>query len=217
MAASRSKGRGSKELARRKEALERAAARMASVRKEAEEAEAERLRREADLDELVADFELARQDEESVAAEVEQELARVRERGQARVQQTRVAAARVVVAMGEAGETVAGCAQRLGVGVDRVKELRRLGREAGGGPDGDGPGGRGAVKGAPGPQRDGAAAGGPGGEPVLASPGREVPAAPGAAAGRGPGGTVPAGPGGGPGSGGGWPGPGGPGGSSGVG
>ncbi|MEU7306427.1 hypothetical protein ABZ623_41005, partial [Streptomyces sp. NPDC007206] len=30
----------------------------------------------------------------------------------------------------EAGETVAGCGRRLGVGTERVKELRRLGREA---------------------------------------------------------------------------------------
>ncbi|MFI9019316.1 hypothetical protein ACIGZI_35405 [Streptomyces griseus] len=116
-------------LARRKAALERAAERMAGQRREAEEAEALRRRQEAAFDELVADFELAVQDETAAAAEVEEEVARVRERGQVRIDAARVAAARVVLAMGEAGETVAGCGQRLGVGVERVKELRRLGRE----------------------------------------------------------------------------------------
>ncbi|MFE7455045.1 hypothetical protein [Streptomyces griseus] len=116
-------------LARRKAALERAAERMAGRRREAEEAEALRRRQEAAFDELVADFELAVQDETAAAAEVEEEVARVRERGQVRIDAARLAAARVVLAMGEAGETVAGCRQRLGVGVERVKELRRLGRE----------------------------------------------------------------------------------------
>ncbi|MFF8401718.1 hypothetical protein ACF06P_08805 [Streptomyces sp. NPDC015684] len=128
--ASRSRGRNSEVLARRKAALERAAARMAEERRAAAEAEAERLRREAAFDELVADFELAVQDEQAVAAEVEEEVRRVRERGQARIDEARVVAARVVWAMGEAGETVAGCGRRLGVGTERVKELRRLGRGA---------------------------------------------------------------------------------------
>ncbi|MGZ2361685.1 hypothetical protein LRE75_34260 [Streptomyces sp. 372A] len=128
---SRTKGRGknSSTLARRRAALERAAERMAEQRRAAEEAEAERLRREGAFDELVADFELAVQDEAAVAAEVEEEVTRVRERGRVRIDAARMAAARVVLAMGEARETVAGCAQRLGVGVDRVKDLRRLGRE----------------------------------------------------------------------------------------
>ncbi|MEU3639929.1 hypothetical protein AB0H23_27395 [Streptomyces albogriseolus] len=117
-------------LARRKAALERAAERMAERRREAEDAEAQRLRREAEFDELVADFELAVEDEAAAVAAVEEEVARVRERGRVRVDAARVAAARVVLAMGEAGETVAGCGQRLGVGVERVKELRRLGRES---------------------------------------------------------------------------------------
>ncbi|MEU9420160.1 hypothetical protein [Streptomyces sp. NPDC048272] len=130
MAATRSKARGGKELvARRRAALERAALRVSAEREAAERAEAERLALEAEFDELAADFELAREDEEQVAAEVEAELRRVRERGQVRIQEVRVVAARVVVAMGERGETVAGCARRLGVGADRVKELRRLGRE----------------------------------------------------------------------------------------
>ncbi|MFF8478698.1 hypothetical protein [Streptomyces sp. NPDC015414] len=116
-------------LARRKAALERAAKRMAERRRVAAQAEAERLRREAAFDEWVADFELAVEDEAAVVAEVEEEVARVRERGQARIRAACVVAARVVWAMGEAGETVAGCGQRLGVGVERVKELRRLGRE----------------------------------------------------------------------------------------
>ncbi|MFE0773290.1 hypothetical protein [Streptomyces sp. NPDC058861] len=132
MAASKSKARGGKELmARRKAALERAALRVAAEREAAARAEEERLAREAEFDELVADFELAREDEDQVAAEVEAELRLVRERGQARIQLVRLAAARVVVAMGDRGETVAGCARRLGVGSDRVKELRRLGREEG--------------------------------------------------------------------------------------
>lgn len=126
----RGKGKSSGMLARRKAALERAALRVAEERRAAAEAEAERLRQEAAYDELVADFELAVEDEKSVAAEVEEEVRRVRERGQVRIDEARVSAARVVLAMGEAGETVAGCGRRLGVGVDRVKELRRLGREA---------------------------------------------------------------------------------------
>ncbi|MFE5219326.1 MULTISPECIES: hypothetical protein [unclassified Streptomyces] len=130
---SRSRGKNSEVLARRKAALERAASRMAGERRAAAQAEAERLRREAAFDELAADFELAVQDEQTVAAEVEEEVRRVRERGQARIDEARVAAARVVLAMGEAGETVAGCGRRLGVGTERVKELRRLGREAAGG------------------------------------------------------------------------------------
>ncbi|MEU1466088.1 hypothetical protein ABZ467_36785 [Streptomyces sp. NPDC005727] len=125
----RGKGKSSAVLARRKAALERAAKRMAERRRVAAQAEAERLRREAAFDEWVADFELAVEDEAAVVAEVEEEVARVRERGQARIQAACVVAARVVLAMGEAGETVAGCGQRLGVGVERVKELRRLGRE----------------------------------------------------------------------------------------
>ncbi|MFG2767818.1 hypothetical protein [Streptomyces rubiginosohelvolus] len=116
-------------LARRKAALERAALRMAEQRRAAAEAESERLSREAAFDELVADFELAVEDERAVAAEVEEELRQVRERGRVRVEAARVQAARVVLAMGRE-ETVAGCAQRLGVGVERVKELRRLGRDA---------------------------------------------------------------------------------------
>lgn len=135
----RGKGKSSAVLARRKAALERAAVRMAERRRAAEEAEAQRLCREEAFDELVADFELAVEDERAVAAEVEEEVARVRERGQVRIDAARVAAARVVLAMGEAGETVAGCGHRLGVGVERVKELRRLGREdlaAEGGSDG---------------------------------------------------------------------------------
>ncbi|MFD8900534.1 hypothetical protein [Streptomyces ardesiacus] len=130
MASSRTKGKGktSGMLARRKAALERAASRVAEQRRAAAEAEAERLRREAAFDELAADFELAVEDEQAVAAKVEEELRRVRERGQVRIDAARLEAARVVLAMGE-DETVAGCAQRLGVGVERVKELRRLGRE----------------------------------------------------------------------------------------
>lgn len=125
----RGKGKTSEMLARRKAALERAAERVAEQRRAAAEAEAERLRQEAVFDELVADFELSVEDEKAVAAGVEEEVRRVRERGQVRIDEARVAAARVVLAMGEAGETVAGCGLRLGVGVERVKELRRLGRE----------------------------------------------------------------------------------------
>ncbi|MFE5407095.1 hypothetical protein ACFQ9Z_38695 [Streptomyces sp. NPDC056580] len=129
MASGRTKGKGGAVLVRRKAALERAAARVAERRRVAAAAEAERLRREAAFDEWVADFELAVEDEAAVVAEVEEEVARVRERGRVRIEAARVVAARVVLAMGEAGETVAGCGQRLGVGVERVKELRRLGRE----------------------------------------------------------------------------------------
>lgn len=137
MAASRTKGKGKTNgmLARRKAALERAASRMAEQRREAAEAEAERLRKEAAFDELVVDFELAVEDETVVAAEVEAEVRRVRERGQVRIGEARGAAARVVLAMGEAGETVAGCGRRLGVGAERIKELRRLGREGSAGED----------------------------------------------------------------------------------
>ncbi|MFC8019072.1 hypothetical protein [[Kitasatospora] papulosa] len=131
MASSRTKGKGktSGTLARRKAALERAAERMAEQRRAAEEAESQRRRKEAEYDELVADFELAVEDEAAAAAEVEKEVARVRELGQVRIDAARVAAARVVLAMGKAGETVAGCGHRLGVGAEKVKELRRLGRE----------------------------------------------------------------------------------------
>ncbi|MFE8940989.1 hypothetical protein ACFYNX_26330 [Streptomyces sp. NPDC007872] len=142
MAASTSKARGGKALvARRKAALEQAALRVAAEREAAARAEEERLAREAEFDELAADFELAREDEEEVAAAVEAEVRLVRERGQARIHQVRMVAARVVVAMGDRGETVAGCARRLGVGSDRVKELRRLGREEGA--EGAGEGGAG--------------------------------------------------------------------------
>ncbi|WP_371591194.1 hypothetical protein [Streptomyces sp. NBC_00470] len=123
----RSKGKAAGVLARRKQALERAALRMAEQRRAAEEAERERQSREARFDELVADYELAVEDEKEVAAEVEEEVRRVRERGRGRIDKARVVAARVVLEMGEE-ETVAGCARRLGVGVERVKELRRLGR-----------------------------------------------------------------------------------------
>ncbi|MFE0440106.1 hypothetical protein ACFW2K_34870 [Streptomyces nigra] len=123
------KGKNSAMLARRKAALGRAAERMAERRRQAQEAEARRLRREAVFDELVADFELAVEDEAAAVAAVEEEIARVRERGQVRIGAAKVAAARIVLAMGEAGETMAGCALRLGVGVERVKELRRLARE----------------------------------------------------------------------------------------
>lgn len=131
VAESRTKGKGRTNgmLARRKAALGRAAERVAEQRRTAAEAEAGRLRREAAFDELAADFELAVEDEQAVAAAVEEEVRLVRERGQVRINEARVAAARVVLAMGEAGETVAGCGRRLGVGTDRVKELRRLGRE----------------------------------------------------------------------------------------
>ncbi|MFJ5635251.1 hypothetical protein ACIQF5_21770 [Streptomyces goshikiensis] len=187
MAASKSKVRGGKELmARRRAALERAASRVAAEREAAARAELERLAREAEFDELAADFELAREDEEQVAAEVEAELRLVRERGQARVQGVRLVAARVVVLMGDRGETVAGCARRLGVGADRVKELRRLGREEGAGEggglaiaDGEGeggePGGRRKADGAarerdPGPVPGPEVAGGAAGVPVTAAP-----------------------------------------------
>ncbi|MER6847011.1 hypothetical protein AB0A81_26380 [Streptomyces flaveolus] len=132
MTGSRTKGVGKSggRLARRKEALERAAERVAEQRQAAAEAEAERLRREAAFDELVADFELAVEDEQAVVAAVEEEVRRVRERGRVRVAEARAVAARIVVAMGDAGESVAGCGRRLGVGVERVRELRRLGREA---------------------------------------------------------------------------------------
>lgn len=88
--------RGGKELARRKAALERAASRMAEEWREAEEAEAQRRRADAEFDELVADFELAREDEAAVVvAEVEQGVRQVKERGQARIDGAR----RVVAAM----------------------------------------------------------------------------------------------------------------------
>ncbi|MFH8507879.1 hypothetical protein [Streptomyces flaveolus] len=130
MAESRTKGAGKSggRLARRKAALERAAERVAEQRQAAAEAEAERLRREAAFDELVADFELAVEDERAVVAAVEEEVRLVRERGRVRVAEARAVAARIVVAMGDAGESVAGCGRRLGVGVERVRELRRLGR-----------------------------------------------------------------------------------------
>ncbi|MFD4585961.1 hypothetical protein [Streptomyces sp. NPDC058434] len=87
--------------ARRKAALEPAAARMAERRREAEEAEAERQRKEAAFDELVADFELAVQEEAATVAEVEEELARVRVRvrGRERIDAAKVAAAQVVLAL----------------------------------------------------------------------------------------------------------------------
>ncbi|OEJ62710.1 hypothetical protein BGM19_01025 [Streptomyces agglomeratus] len=172
-------------LARRKAALERAASRVAEQRRAAEEAEAERLRQEAAFDELVVDFELAVEDETSVAAEVEEEVRRVRERGQVRIDQARVAAARVVLAMSEAGETVAGCGRRLGVGVEKVKELRRLGREALAG-EGAGtasekaaaPQKAAAAGGPGGEQRDGVRAAGPAGAVPVAAPVAAPPVAP---------------------------------------
>jgi len=177
---------------------------MAEQRRAAAEAEAERLRQEAAFDELVADFELAVEDEKAVTAEVEEEVRRVRERGQVRIDEARVAAARVVLAMGEDGETVAGCARRLGVGQDRVKELRRLGREAldGQGPDavtagkakgsasqktpvvekGTVPEKATAAGGSGGEQREGVRAPGSGGAAPVAAPPVTAPAAPSAPA-----------------------------------
>ncbi len=142
VAVSRIKGVGKSggRLARRKAALERAAERVAEQRRAAAEAEAERLRREAAFDELVADFELAVEDEQAVVAAVEEEVRRVRERGRVRVAEARAVAARIVLAMGDAGESVAGCGRRLGVTVERVRELRRLGREAAAGEETAGPG-----------------------------------------------------------------------------
>ncbi|MFC9117887.1 hypothetical protein ACFTWN_31705 [Streptomyces sp. NPDC057092] len=161
----RGKGKNSVMLARRKAALGRAAERMAERRREAQEAEAQRLRQEAAFDELVADFELAVEDEAAAVASVEEEIARVRERGQVRIGAARVAAARIVLAMGEAGETVAGCALRLGVGVERVKELRRLAREDQG-TDGAAPGtGKAGAAGRAAARRE--TAGGPSGEQRL--------------------------------------------------
>ncbi|WP_326581619.1 hypothetical protein OIE69_44465 (plasmid) [Actinacidiphila glaucinigra] len=126
------KSRGAKDLARRRAALERVQARLAEERRAAEEAEQARRLREASLDELAADFELAQEDAGRIAEEVEAEVRRVRARGEERMRQARLQAAQVVVAMGEAGETVVACGRRLGVSAERVKELRRLAREAGG-------------------------------------------------------------------------------------
>ncbi len=69
MVAGRGWGRNSEVLAWRKAALERAASRMAEERRAAAEAVAKRLRQDAEFDELVADFELAVQDEQTVAAD----------------------------------------------------------------------------------------------------------------------------------------------------
>lgn len=162
VAESRTKGVGKSggRLARRKAALVRAAERVAEQRREAAEAEAARLRREAAFDELVADFELAVEDEQAVVAAVEEEVRRVRERGRVRVVEARVVAARIVVAMGDAGESVAGCGRRLGVGVERVRELRRLGRGAAAGEETAGPGAAAAG--------EGTAAGGGGRRPERA-------------------------------------------------
>ncbi|MGW4452555.1 hypothetical protein [Streptomyces sp. NPDC004599] len=135
-------------------------------------AAAERLRREAALDEQAADFELALEDEQAVAAKVEEEVRRVRERGRVRIEAARSQAARVVWAMGEAGETVAGCGHRLGVGVERIKELRRLAREARAGQE-PGAEGAGAVQGAAAggkQRRDGVSAAGPAGGERMATP-----------------------------------------------
>jgi hypothetical protein len=170
-------------LARRKAALERAASRVAEQRRAAEQAEAERLRQEAAFDELAADFELAVEDEQSVAAKVEEEVRLVRERGQVRIDAARVAAARVVLAMGEAGETVTGCGHRLGVGVERVKELRRLGREAlagegaGTAPDKTAAAPQKAAA-SGGGQRDGVRAAGPAGAGPVVAPVAAPPVAP---------------------------------------
>ncbi|MER7196123.1 hypothetical protein, partial [Streptomyces flaveolus] len=150
MTGSRIKGVGKSggKLARRKAALERAAERVAEQRQAAAEAEAERLRREAAFDELVADFELAVEDEQAVAAAVEEEVRLVRERGRVRVAEARAVAGRIVLAMGDAGETVAGCGRRLGVTVERVRELRRLGRGVAAGEETAGPGAAAAGEGA---------------------------------------------------------------------
>ncbi|MEV4868518.1 hypothetical protein [Streptomyces syringium] len=181
MATSRAKGKGQANgmLARRKAALERAASRVAEQRRAAQEAEAERLRQEAAYDELAADFELAVEDEQSVAAEVQEEVRRVRERGQVRIDAARVAAARVVLAMAEAGETVAGCGRRLGVGVERVKELRRLGREALAGEEAGTASQKAAAAG--GERRGGGRAAGPAGAGPVAAPVTAPPVAPSAA------------------------------------
>ncbi|MEV6653970.1 hypothetical protein [Streptomyces sp. NPDC051219] len=167
---------------RHRAALERAAARVAEERRAAAQAEEERQRREAEFDELVADFELAREDEEVIAAEVEGELRRVRERGQARIHKAWVVAARVVVAMGVKGETVSGCSRRLGVGTDRVKELRRLGRETAaeaGAESGAAPeSGRERQNAARAPELGGPTAGASAGRPAPVRPVAAVPAPP---------------------------------------
>ena len=191
VAGSRTKGVGKSggRLARRKAALVRAAERVAEQRREAAEAEAERLRREAAFDELVADFELAVEDEQAVVAAVEEEVRRVRERGRVRVVEARVVAARIVVAMGDAGESVAGCGRRLGVGVERVRELRRLGRGAAAGED-TGPGAKKSAREAGasatgekttgaggGPRRDGGHSGGSVGGVGVPAPPADAPSA----------------------------------------
>ncbi|MFC5905225.1 hypothetical protein ACFP53_39425, partial [Streptomyces zhihengii] len=120
MAASKGKARGGRELvARRRAALARAALRVSAEREAAERLEAERLAREVEFDELAADFELAREDEDQVAAEVEAELRRVRERGQARIREVRLVAARVVVPGAALVEMVLRAGQEVGCGLLR--------------------------------------------------------------------------------------------------
>ncbi|MET8188717.1 hypothetical protein [Streptomyces sp. NPDC005078] len=65
----------------------------------------------------------------------EEEGRRGRKRGQVLTQGAQTTAARVVAARGESAETVAGCGRRQGVGTDRIKELRRPGRDADTRPD----------------------------------------------------------------------------------
>ncbi|MFF3256998.1 hypothetical protein ACFYWP_39860 [Actinacidiphila glaucinigra] len=145
MSGSSRKSRTNGDVARRRAVLERVRSRVAEERRQVEEAEAARRRRESELEELAVDFELATQDVGRVAEEIEEQVRRVRARGEAQLRAARVRAARVVVAMGAVGETVAGCGRRLGVSAERVKELRRLAREDDAG-DGE-PGGAGAGRG----------------------------------------------------------------------
>lgn len=95
VAGSRTKGvrKSGGRLARRKRRLSGGA-----EQRQAAETEAARLPQEAAFDELVADFELAVEDEQAVAAAAE-EVRRVRDR--VRVAEARAVAARIVVAMGE--------------------------------------------------------------------------------------------------------------------
>ncbi|MFD9568149.1 hypothetical protein [Streptomyces sp. NPDC059994] len=173
--------RTAREIAARKRAMERALGFNAA-----------RLRREKELTDLAADFLQTRELEGDVLAVLEEDIARLRAEAQSRCEALHRQGATVVVSMTGKGEGAGRIAQRLGVGVGEVRQLRDSVAPAGA----EGPGAARRMDAAPVGARERAAAQGQGQGGIQTGTG--APGAPGAG-GTGPrwagGGVVEAGPG----------------------
>ncbi|MFD9484116.1 hypothetical protein [Streptomyces sp. NPDC059991] len=105
--------RTAREIAARTRAMERALGLNAA-----------RLRREKELTELAADFLETRELEADVLAVLEEDIARLRTEAASRCEALHRQGATVVVSMTAKGEGAGRIAQRLGVGVGEVRQLR---------------------------------------------------------------------------------------------